>query len=124
MCNSKIEVFYFVMRRLSVCRWRTKLAVVLLFVFRFTMASHVIDQQPTRVLIAGHSYVRRFDELMERTDDRRIFWFDTREVEVTYLYTSGATNRPGRRCAQQLMQEVRSRRPDVVYFHIDENDIA
>ena len=79
--------------------------------------------EPKRVVILGHSYVRCLFDFIPRTSYRRNLGFHPNDVDVSCVHLSRATLRAGRRCIQHLMQDVRRRRPYVVYVHVGENDV-
>jgi lysophospholipase L1-like esterase len=79
---------------------------------------------PVRILLLGHSYVRRLHQFMAHKTDRKNLGFNPTDVNVSCLFISGASVRPGSKSIYQLIDEVSRRRPDIVYIHVGENDVG
>jgi len=81
--------------------------------------------QQTRVLLVGHSYVRRLDENMRRTPGKENLGYDTERVVIRCVGRGGAALRPGDRgrCFLSVLSEALVPCPNIIFVHIGENDL-
>jgi len=89
--------------------------------------------RPARVVIVGHSSVRRLGEYMTSTPGRANLGLSG--VQLYTVAGGGATLRPRPRwrrargqwqrqwCMEFLLPDVSAMRPDVIYLHLGENDL-
>lgn len=85
--------------------------------------SVIVRNHPPRVVLLGHSYIRRLEQYISRNVVWKNLGFRNDAVEIRFVCLGGATVRPGHRCMTRLMTEVRRLQPDLVYMHVGENDV-
>ena len=80
-----------------------------------------------RVLVFGHSFVRRLEEFVITNQDRG--WsnlsLDFRDIETNFVGIVGSTVRPGPKSMQNTrnMNVISSYNPDVIFLQVGGNDI-
>lgn len=82
----------------------------------------VLPSYDTRVLLLGHSYIKRLYEYAEMNDVRSL-QLNANRLDMRYMSLPGATLAPGRKCINEIIDDARSLQPDIVYVHIGELDI-
>jgi len=73
-----------------------------------------------RVVLVGHSYIRRLNDFMRRTGQTNLL---PDGVEVHCVFNGGACLWPPH-ATQQMIDDVRRHRPDVIFLHMGENDLG
>jgi hypothetical protein len=79
--------------------------------------------EPVRLVLLGHSYVRRLSEAMELDGTLANLGLPRDKVYVRCVSLGGATLREGSKCIRQLLHEVIVHHPSVVYVHVGDNDV-
>jgi len=73
-----------------------------------------------RVVLVGHSYIRRLNNFMRRTGQMDLL---LDRVEVHCVFKGGALLWPPD-TTQQMIHDVRRHRHDVIFLHMGENDLG
>jgi len=73
----------------------------------------------TRVVLVGHSYIRRLNDFMRSTGQMNLLLDG---VEVRCVFSGGAHLRPPH-STREMIDDVRRHRPDIIFLHMGENDL-
>ena len=78
------------------------------------------EANPVKILIVGHSYVRRLKEHVDKDITNANMGLKPTECQVVFFGKGGATIYRDR---DLLTRYVRTVKPDIVFIHIGENDL-
>jgi len=73
----------------------------------------------TRVVLVGHSYIRRLNDFMRSTGQMNLLLDG---VEVRCVFDGGARLRPPH-TTRAMIDDVWRHRPDIIFLHMGENDL-
>jgi hypothetical protein len=91
------------------------------FGFRGIMSEVCVGRKPLRAVLLGHSYVRRLGKFMTVDGSYSNLGLPSNQVEVNYVALGGATTCNGEKCVQQILHEVLSLPPTLIFLHLGEN---
>jgi hypothetical protein len=82
-------------------------------------------ERPRRILLLGHSYIRRLREYEVQHTTHRNLGFPPSDMFVRYVSRGGGHVRrtADDRSMYSYMTEAASMTPDIVYLHVGENDL-
>lgn len=85
--------------------------------------SSVACRHPTKVLVVGHSYIKRLRQFMREGSAAKDLGLQN--VDVRLSGVGGAVVRPGRseKCLLSIVSTCIVPSPDIVFIHIGENDV-